>query len=113
MSYKKRILGPTIRQVSREFPVLLLSGPRQIGKTTLLEACIEGGRGYVTLDDLEQRELAQKDPALFLQTHKPPVIQYLSPAPSPETANTSRICTTLESIKQSNKFKLFSTEGRL
>jgi predicted AAA+ superfamily ATPase len=47
---------------------------------TLLENCAEENRSYVTLDDLEQRDLAQNDPALFFQLHNPPVtideIQY-------------------------------------
>lgn len=71
---KERTLRQTILTASKAFPVLLLTGPRQIGKTTLLESCAEEGRRYVTLDDLEQRELAQRDPALFLQAHQPPII---------------------------------------
>ncbi len=69
-----RTLAATVRKVSGTFPILLITGPRQVGKTTLLEQCASDGRGYVTLDDLEQRELAQNDPALFLQAHKPPII---------------------------------------
>lgn len=74
MTHKKRTLTATIKQVSATFPVLLLTGPRQIGKTTLLEDCAEEVRHYVTLDDMDQRAIAQHDPALFLQMHKPPVI---------------------------------------
>jgi predicted AAA+ superfamily ATPase len=69
----ERTLSQVVAQVSKSFPVLLVTGPRQVGKTTLLETCAEKGRSYVSLDDLEQRELAQTDPALFLQRHKPPV----------------------------------------
>lgn len=76
----KRTLAATIHNVAKIFPVLLLTGPRQVGKTTLLEECAETKRRYVSLDDLEQRALAKSDPALFLQTHTPPVtideIQY-------------------------------------
>ncbi len=74
MNHLKRTLATTVKQVSSAFPVILLTGPRQVGKTTLLEDCREEARNYVTLDDLEQRELAQNDPVLFLQTHTPPVI---------------------------------------
>lgn len=74
MTHAVRTLTATINQVSNSFPVLLLTGPRQVGKTTLLEACAASNRRYVTLDDLEQRALAQTDPALFLQIHKSPVI---------------------------------------
>jgi predicted AAA+ superfamily ATPase len=62
------------------FPVLLVTGPRQVGKTTLLqklaEAQQESGikRKYVTLDDPDVRYLAKHDPALFLQRYAPPVL---------------------------------------
>lgn len=70
----QRTLAGTIHDISKSFPVLLLTGPRQVGKTTLLDMCARGERAYVTLDDLDARNLAQGDPALFLQTWKPPVI---------------------------------------
>ncbi|MGF1548473.1 MAG: ATP-binding protein [Thiotrichales bacterium] len=73
-----RTLGQTIHAVSGQFPALLLTGPRQVGKTTLLEMCAQaeaaGTRGYVTLDDLEARSLAQRDPVLFFQNWPPPLI---------------------------------------
>ncbi|GHU11167.1 ATPase [Alphaproteobacteria bacterium] len=70
----ERTLKGVIKNVSQSFPVLLLTGPRQVGKTTLLEVCASEKRSYVTLDDLEEREMAKNDPALFLQSHTPPVI---------------------------------------
>ena len=70
----QRTLSATVQTISKAFPVLLLTGPRQVGKTTLLESLAESDRNYVTLDDLEQRYLAQSDPKLFLQRHKPPLI---------------------------------------
>jgi hypothetical protein len=69
-----RTLTATLRRVSTSFPVVLVTGPRQVGKTTLLEACAEPGRGYVTLDDLDARDLANRDPPLFLQRYPPPVV---------------------------------------
>lgn len=68
-----RQLASTIQSVSRNFPVLLVTGPRQVGKTTLLEMCTSQKRGYVTLDDFQARHLAQKDPSLFLKTYPPPI----------------------------------------
>jgi predicted AAA+ superfamily ATPase len=62
------------------FPVLVLTGPRQVVKTTLLRHLGDGKRNYVTLDDPDARRLAQSDPAMFLQRYTPPVtideIQY-------------------------------------
>lgn len=70
----KRKIEETVREVSRTFPVLLLSGPRQVGKTTLLESLIEDGRKKVSLDNLMVRALAKEDPELFLQRYSPPVM---------------------------------------
>jgi predicted AAA+ superfamily ATPase len=73
-----RTLAKTIHAVSDSFPVLMVTGPRQVGKTTLLEICAKEDasvhRSYVTLDDMDARTLAQRDPALFLQTWQPPLI---------------------------------------
>ncbi len=78
-----RTLEHTIRKAAAHFPVLLLTGPRQVGKTTLLHMCAEPERGYVSLDDLDARELARTDPALFIQRYPPPVtideVQYAPP----------------------------------
>jgi predicted AAA+ superfamily ATPase len=70
----RRSLVDVIKQVDSTFPVLLLTGPRQVGKTTLLEMCAGEGRGYVTLDDIQERDLARTDPALFLQSRPAPII---------------------------------------
>jgi len=69
-----RTLSQTVLRISESFPVLMVTGPRQVGKTTLLEMCADKSRAYVTLDDLEMRRLAMDDPALFLQTWPAPVI---------------------------------------
>ena len=75
MSYIKRNLEKVVSQVTKEYPVVLVTGPRQVGKTTMLKKLMEGtDRGYVTLDDLNERALAKADPELFLQLHKPPVL---------------------------------------
>jgi methionyl-tRNA synthetase len=65
-------LATALHRVSAAFAVLMLIGPRQLGKTTLVEMCAESEshtagqspRRYVTLDDLNARALAQTDPAL-------------------------------------------------
>ncbi|MBQ2845897.1 MAG: AAA family ATPase, partial [Firmicutes bacterium] len=75
MRYIPRNLEKVVNKVSKEYPVVLVTGPRQVGKTTMLKKLMEGSnRGYVTLDDLNERHLAKTDPELFLQLHKPPVL---------------------------------------
>ena len=75
MSYISRNLENVVMEVTKEYPVVLVTGPRQVGKTTMLQKLMEGtNRGYVTLDDLNERSLAKTDPELFLQLHKPPIL---------------------------------------
>ena len=75
MKYITRNLENVVNQVTKEYPVVLVTGPRQVGKTTMLRKLMEGtNRGYVTLDDLNERAIAKTDPELFLQLHKPPVL---------------------------------------
>lgn len=73
MYHPRAIKGPWLK-ASRQFPVLLLTGPRQVGKTTFLQHVCGKGRRYVTLDDPALRALANDDPALFLQRFRPPVL---------------------------------------
>ncbi len=80
MTYIRRAAEDTIKKISEMFPVLLVTGPRQVGKTTLLQrlAAAQQSEGierkYVTLDDPDVRYLAKRDPALFLQRYTPPVL---------------------------------------
>ena len=76
MSYIQRALEDTFLRLSKEFPALLITGSRQVGKTTMLQKLAYDeniGREYVTLDDLTERQMAKNDPKMFLQIHKPPV----------------------------------------
>lgn len=75
MNYIKRNLERVVCEVTKEYPVVLVTGPRQAGKTTMLKKLMEGSkRDYVSLDDLNERNLAKTDPELFLQMHKPPIL---------------------------------------
>lgn len=75
MAYITRSLEKVVCQVTKEYPVVLVTGPRQVGKTTmLLKLMKDTDRNYVTLDDLNDRSIAKTDPELFLQLHKPPVL---------------------------------------
>ncbi|MDD4736951.1 MAG: AAA family ATPase [Kiritimatiellae bacterium] len=69
--YSHRVLEAACREAAEQFPVLMITGPRQVGKTSLLEHLREPERAYVTLDDMNLRLLAKTDPALFLQRFPP------------------------------------------
>ena len=72
--YYERTIEATVRNVSETFPVLLVTGPRQVGKSTLLEKLAEPERKRVSLDNPTIRMLAKTDPELFLQRYAPPVL---------------------------------------
>lgn len=73
MSYIKRDLEDKIIALSKEYSCILITGPRQVGKTTVLKQLMTDEREYVTLDDLEERKLAKTDPSMFMQMHSLPV----------------------------------------
>ena len=72
--YYPRALEDACHRAADQFPVLMITGPRQVGKTSLLDHLREPKRTYVTLDDMNLRGLAKSDPALFLQRFAPPVL---------------------------------------
>lgn len=60
-----------------KFPVIMITGPRQVGKTTLLNHLTKSYKekiNYISLDNLLARQLAQEDPELFLRSHESPLI---------------------------------------
>lgn len=73
MAYIKRDIEEKIISLTQEYACILITGPRQVGKTTMLRQLMSQERNYVTLDDMEERRLAKTDPALFLQMHDLPV----------------------------------------
>jgi predicted AAA+ superfamily ATPase len=77
MRYITRAMEETFLRLNKQFPAILITGPRQVGKTTMLQKLMQeenSARSYVTLDDLTERQLAKNDPALFFQLHKPPLL---------------------------------------
>lgn len=70
----KREAYEKIKQINDTFRVLLVTGPRQVGKTTLLTEYIPDNMSYVTLDDSVLREQAKTNPKLFLQEHPWPLL---------------------------------------
>lgn len=74
MAYIKRDIEDKIIALSKEYSCILITGPRQVGKTTVLRQLMDDNREYVTLDDMEERSLAKRDPAMFLQMHSTPIM---------------------------------------
>ena len=74
MAYITRELERKFLKLNDFFKVILVTGARQVGKTTMLKHLAESSRTYVTMDNTMARELAQSDPVLFFQTYKPPVL---------------------------------------
>ena len=72
--YIQRHLENQIREASKFYPVVMVCGQRQVGKSTMLNHIKEKERRYVTLDDGNARRLAEKDPALFFETYGFPLL---------------------------------------
>lgn len=72
--YVTRTLEGFIGKATRQMPVILVTGPRQVGKTTMLQHMSGKQRTYITLDDPIVLNLAREDPALFMQRFPPPVL---------------------------------------
>jgi predicted AAA+ superfamily ATPase len=71
--YFHRNLEKPLKEALGHFPVVLITGSRQAGKSTLLQHILKGYT-YISLDDALARNLAETDPALFLKTYEPPLI---------------------------------------
>lgn len=75
--YIKRTIEKNVSDMANSFPVVMITGPRQVGKTTLLNMLMKQNNeniNYITLDNLDARKLAIEDPELFLKTYKTPLI---------------------------------------
>jgi predicted AAA+ superfamily ATPase len=72
--YIKRHIEDKILKSLEMFKVILITGPRQVGKTTTLKHLFQGKYGYVTLDDITELEVAKTDPKLFFMNHSLPLI---------------------------------------
>jgi predicted AAA+ superfamily ATPase len=74
IKYFPRTLELSLTALGRNFPALMITGPRQVGKTTFLRHLSSESRTYVTLDDPAALSLAKEDPALFFQAYRPPLL---------------------------------------
>ena len=72
--YIRRHLEEQILKASQSYPVVMVCGQRQVGKSTMLYHIREKERKYVTLDDGNARRLAEEDPALFFETYGFPLL---------------------------------------
>ncbi len=73
MKYYKRLAESVIQKQEKMFKTILVTGARQVGKTTMLKN-IKPDINYITLDDMLLNQLAVEDPELFLKANKPPII---------------------------------------
>ncbi|MCL2370784.1 MAG: ATP-binding protein [Firmicutes bacterium] len=82
--YIKRHMEAVLIDLLSQYPCVLISGPRQVGKSTMTEHLPDADkRKYITLDDDELKELALTDPKLFMQLHPPPIcIDEIQKAPN-------------------------------
>lgn len=72
--YYQRTLSSIIGKANKSFKVVLITGPRQVGKSTLFEKMMEANRTKVSLDDTDALTLAKQDPNLFFQIYQPPLL---------------------------------------
>ncbi len=74
MKYKNRVLANTISRAIKTFPAVVVTGPRQAGKTTLYRMLFSKTHNFVSLEDPDVRVRAKEDPLNFLNQYKPPLI---------------------------------------
>ena len=74
MKYYKRHIEDVVKKVKKQFPVTLITGPRQVGKSTLLRHISNDEYQEVSFDDPIIRLQAENDPNLFIKNNPPPII---------------------------------------
>lgn len=74
LMYISRAIEKTILAANRQYPVIMVCGQRQVGKSTMLNHIKEANRRYVSFDDRATRRLAETDPVLFFETYGYPIL---------------------------------------
>lgn len=72
--YIQREIEATIHEMLKQFKVVLVTGARQVGKTTMLERCLDNSFSYVTLENPVEHSIAESDSLLFFETHSLPLV---------------------------------------
>lgn len=72
--YIERNIEKSILEATKEYPVIMVCGQRQVGKSTMLNHIKEKNRRYVSFDDRNAKRLAETDPALFFETYGYPIL---------------------------------------
>lgn len=73
MAYIKRDIENLVLELNKEYSCILITGPRQVGKNTMLEH-LDNNRTIISLDDLQERALAKQYPEMFLKIHPYPIL---------------------------------------
>ena len=73
MDYKKRHIEDTLLNIEKGFKAVLLTGPRQVGKSTMLKN-VHKDRTYITFDNPVLLEETKREPGLFFKNNRPPII---------------------------------------
>ena len=75
VTYIHRSLERKFLKMSSAFKAVMVTGARQVGKSTMLKHLAQDtGRVYISMDDADVRELANRDPKLFFQMYQPPLL---------------------------------------
>lgn len=75
MKYIKRTLENQLKKLLKEYACVMIVGPRQIGKSTIIEHINNNKKTeFITLDNLTDRKLAKDDPEMFLEIHNTPIV---------------------------------------
>ncbi|MCM8787256.1 MAG: ATP-binding protein [Candidatus Omnitrophica bacterium] len=74
MKFRPRTLEKVILKAIKSFPAIVITGPRQSGKTTLFKMLFSKTHNFVSLEDPDIRIRAREDPRAFFAQYKPPLI---------------------------------------